>query len=133
VLATSSSVAVTRGPNGCTVLSGWWVSLYDNYSTPDPGELHIDHVVALAEAWRSGAWSWTSEQRRLYYDNQANLLAVTASTNLSKSDRGPESWQPPNRAGWCEYTRIYIRTKATWSLSVDPAEYQALSNMRAGC
>src|SRR6056297_1534309 len=39
----------------CSLDDGFWLSTYDGYSTPDPTELEIDHVVALAEAWRSGA------------------------------------------------------------------------------
>lgn len=43
--------------------TGGWLSIYDGYTTPDPSELEIDHVVALAEAWDSGASSWDAGQR----------------------------------------------------------------------
>jgi len=132
VLIATSQQSTTRSAS-CTVQAGWWVSGYDGYSTPDPSELDIDHVVALGEAWRSGANTWTSERRAAYYQDTSNLLAVTAATNRSKGDRDPASWQPPNRAYWCTFTAIYISTKAKWQLAVDPAEHAALLNMRTGC
>jgi len=132
VLIATSQQPVARNA-GCTVRSGWWVSGYDGYSTPDPSELDIDHVVALGEAWRSGASTWTPERRAAFYQDTSNLLAVTAATNRSKGDRDPASWQPPNRANWCTFTRIYIAPKVKWQLSVDPAEHTALQNMRTGC
>ena len=126
--------ATSQRPGGpCDTDDGWWVSLYDGYSTPDPAELHVDHVVALAEAWRSGASDWTPHRRRRFHDDPANLLAVTAAMNLSKGDKDPATWQPPNRDGWCEFTEVYIRAKAKWELTVDEAEHRALTNMRREC
>jgi len=58
VLKNESSVNVTESST-CRVLTGHWWSLYDGVTTNDASTLDIDHVVALAEAWRSGAWAWT--------------------------------------------------------------------------
>ncbi len=41
----------------CKVVGGVWVSLYDGRRVEQPSQLDIDHVVPLAEAWESGAWS----------------------------------------------------------------------------
>ncbi len=115
---------------------GGWLSLYDGYSTPDASELDIDHVVALAEAWRSGADGWDAERREAFandLDDPAALVAVTAATNRSKGDRDPASWQPPNRDAWCEYATAWVATKLRWGLSADQAEVDALRNMLRGC
>lgn len=112
------------------------VSPYDGYETPDPAELGIDHVVALTEAWRSGAATWTCERRLAYADDldePAALVAVTAATNASKSDRDPSSWQPPNPDDWCRFARAWATVKLRWGLSADPAEVAALSSMARGC
>lgn len=117
-------------------LSFGWFSLYDGYTTDDPSELDIDHVVALAEAWRSGADGWDADRRRDFandLDEPDALIAVTAATNRSKSDKDPARWQPPNRDGWCQWAGGWVKVKAKWSLSVDQAEADALHNILRGC
>lgn len=136
VLQAESAIPVQLGPSGCHVVAGQWLSIYDGYSTPDPSELEIDHVVALAEAWRSGASEWSPERRMAFANDLGHpdaLVAVTAAMNRSKSDRDPASWQPPNRAAWCMYASDWVTVKAWWHLSVDEAEATALRNMLAGC
>lgn len=115
--------------------SGGWLSIYDGYSTSDARELDIDHVVALGEAWRSGAAGWDPARRAFAndLDEPGALIAVTAATNRSKSDRDPVSWQPPNPAGWCEFATSWAATKVRWGLSADQAEVDALRNMLRAC
>lgn len=115
---------------------GGWLSVFDNYSTDDPSELDIDHMVPLAEAWRSGASRWSGQQRLAFandLDHPASLIAVTAATNRSKSDGDPAQWQPPNREAWCGYVTDWVATKLRWSLTADEAEVRALHNMSRGC
>ncbi|MGI8940084.1 MAG: HNH endonuclease family protein [Iamia sp.] len=109
-----------------------WVSLYDNYSTDDESELDIDHMVPLAEAWRSGASTWEPSQRIAYandLDAPTSLIAVTAATNRSKSDKDPAQWQPPSDDAWCAYVDAWVTTKTRWALTADTAELAALRNM----
>lgn len=111
---------------------GGWLSIFDGYSTDDPSELDIDHVVALGEAWRSGASQWDGAQRIAFandLDDPDPLVAVSASTNRSKSDRDPASWQPPNLDAWCPFATAWIDTKHRWALTADQTEVDALRNM----
>jgi hypothetical protein len=127
---------VERRPDLPGLPGGGWLSIYDGYSTPDAGELDIDHVVALAEAWRSGANTWDAAQREVFANDLGDpgaLIAVTASSNLSKRDRDPASWQPPNQGAWCEFAGAWVTTKVRWALTADPAEVGALRNMLVGC
>ncbi|MFA5565993.1 MAG: HNH endonuclease family protein [Acidimicrobiia bacterium] len=114
---------------------GGWLSIYDNYWTDDPGELEIDHVVALAEAWRSGAWEWDEARRREFANDldSPQLIAVTMASNRSKSDKDPANWQPSNRDAWCDYAASWIMIKSKWGLTADQAEVDALRNMLRGC
>ncbi len=112
---------------------GGWLSIYDGYTTNNPDELDIDHVVALGEAWVSGADTWDTARRTQYANDPSNLLAVSAVTNRSKGDRDPAEWQPPNRVGWCRFATIWTTTKAKYGLTADPAEVRALTNMLSGC
>lgn len=113
---------------------GGWYSVYDGYSTDDDSELDVDHVVALSEAWDSGAASWTAARREEFANAIGpELIAVTAATNRSKGDDDPAEWQPPVREDWCRFTTAWIAVKAEWGLTADPSEIAALRNMRRQC
>lgn len=115
--------------------AGGWLSIYDGYSTDDPSEFDVDHVVALGEAWDSGASSWNAERREAFTNDldSGQLVAVTAATNRSKSDRDPSDWQPPNRDAWCDWGAAWIGVKVKWELTADQAEVDALTNIMRGC
>ena len=74
-------------------------SVYDGVMWSDPAELEVDHVVALKEAWDSGAWGWTPERRSAFgndLEDARSLRAVTGSVNQAKSDKDPSNWIPPD-------------------------------------
>jgi hypothetical protein len=98
-------------------VSGRWRSYYDGIEETVPGKLDIDHVVPLAEAWRSGASSWTASDRKRFANDLTDpqLVAVSYSSNRSKGDKGPEEWRP-RRAAWCLYARWWVRVKSVWNL-----------------
>jgi len=110
-----------------------WVSRYDGAELVDPETVQVDHVVPLREATRSGARSWTDEQRTAFYNDPANLWAVSASSNASKGDSDPAWWRPPDRSVWCDYASTYAAVKTTYRLTVDTAERDALAAMLATC
>jgi len=135
-LLEESVIPPTIDPATCEVLAGRWWSSYDDVWITDPSQLDIDHLVPLAEAWRSGAWAWTADQRLAYANDTSNwqtLTAVTATSNRSKSDSDPSEWRPTNSSTWCAYATAWIEVKATWQLSVDEIEAIRLSEMLATC
>jgi hypothetical protein len=115
--------------------SGGWLSVYDGYSTDNPSELDIDHVVPLSEAWVSGADRWDAATLEAFANDldSRELVAVTASTNRSKGDQDPASWQPSSRGDWCDYVTAWVTVKQKWGLTADQAEVNALMNMSAAC
>jgi len=118
----------------CTI-TGVWVSLYDGRTLRSPRQLQIDHMVPLANAWRSGARSW-SRAKRIDYANDLTdplLYAVSISTNESKGDSGPEEWKPPRKAAWCVYSRAWVTVKSRWKLTVTRSERSALRSMLGTC
>ena len=124
------------GRNGCDVTAGEWVSIYDGVTTTDPSTLDVDHMVPLAEAWRSGAHAWDAERRARFanhMDDPDHLIAVTASSNRSKSDSPPNVWRPPASNSWCRYATAWVQVKITWDLSGTTAERDALGQMLATC
>jgi hypothetical protein len=125
---------VQRDPFGCHVVEGDWYSVFDAVSHSGPAEdVDIDHVVSLAEAWDSGAGTWTEEERRDFANDPANLLVVTATSNRSKGDSDVAEWQPPRHDAWCLTATITIQIKTRWKLSIDQAEHQRLDEMARTC
>jgi hypothetical protein len=130
----SQSAVTTRGR--CTVSTGQWVSAYDGVTLTDASALDIDHFVPLNEAWGSGAYSWDSATRVSYGNDlgyDASLLAVTASSNRSKSDKDPAQWMPASHDYFCDYAATWVAVKWRWSLSVDSLERLTLQSVLNGC
>jgi hypothetical protein len=125
---------VTTGPD-CDITSGTWTSPYDGRTVTDPTELDIDHVVPLANAWRTGASDWSDAQRERFANDMDSpeLLAVSSTTNRSKGDQDPSQWRPPQRDFWCTYAGKWISVKSHWKLSVTVAEKSALTDMLETC
>ncbi|MGH9243801.1 MAG: HNH endonuclease family protein [Acidimicrobiales bacterium] len=136
VLAWESFEWVDYDDAGCNVVWGEWWSAYDDVWLTDPADIHIDHVIALAEAWRSGARFWSTDQRRAFANDlsrEETLRAVSGSANASKSDRDPSEWLPPNGAFVCHHLIEWVVVKEAWDLSVDGAEYDALYDGLLAC
>jgi hypothetical protein len=91
------------------------------------------HIVPLAEAWRSGAAAWNTAQLTQYANNQLVLIAVDDSTNQSKGDKSPDLWQPPNQGAHCLYAKRWIAIKATYVLTASTNEETALNQMLNTC
>lgn len=126
--------ATTR--NTCTVSTGSWVSVYDGVTVTDASKLDIDHFVPLAEAWVSGAYAWPNEKKVRYGNDLGygpSLVAVTASSNRSKSDSDPAKWMPTNRSYYCDYAATWVAVKWRWSLTVDTLERRAIQAVLTGC
>lgn len=133
---TRETVLIRDGVNvktdtACASTHGSWTSVYDNVKTTDPSSFDIDHVVPLAEAWGSGASSWTAARRQDFANDlsRPQLIAVSASSNRSKSDRDPAEWQPTNADWRCEYVREWVNVKYYYDLAVDSAEKTAVIGM----
>jgi hypothetical protein len=119
----------------CEPTGGRWYSVYDAVYVNDDSDVDIDHIVALAEAWRSGANTWTTARREQFANDLtiAQLIAVSASSNRSKGDKDPASWKPPNTSVHCIYAREWIWVKYTYGLSLQSAEKTALQSMLNAC
>ena len=118
----------------CTLTGGTWLSPYDGVKTTKASALDIDHLVPLSEAWRSGAWAWSTEQRQSFANDLEDtraLIAVSLGQNRSKGDKDPAQWLPPK--GVCTYIADWIAIKARYQLSVDPVEATFLRTKVKSC
>ncbi|MGR8010765.1 HNH endonuclease family protein [Streptomyces hypolithicus] len=121
--------------SSCAAVSGNWFSEYDGATWSAASDVDIDHMVPLAEAWRSGASSWTTSQRQVFANDlgQPQLIAVTDNVNQSKSDQDPGEWLPPLTSYRCTYARMWVDVKHHYSLTVDSTEKSALQGILNNC
>jgi hypothetical protein len=134
VLMDESLSAPQVDPFGCFVVVGDWLSSYDGQVVGDPAELDIDHVVALKEAWESGAWSWSPERRMAYANDLSDdrtLAAVTSRSNESKGENDPSTWLPVPSA-LCQYVADWVSIKARWGMSMDDSEWRRVEQLLQG-
>lgn len=119
----------------CAATSGRWYSAYDGVWNDAASDVDIDHVVALAEAWRSGASAWTTSRRQEFANSlgDGQLIAVTDKVNVAKSDHDAAHWQPPLASYRCMYAKQVVNVKYRWGLSMDQGEKTAISSMLATC
>jgi hypothetical protein len=120
----------------CKVSTGTWMSLYDGATFKNARDLDIDHMVPLKEAWESGAESWNDNKRRTYANDteyDKSLIAVSASSNRSKSDRDPADWMPEDETYTCLYIADWVSVKYRWNFTIDKTEKQALDGYVKDC
>ncbi|MBK1666721.1 hypothetical protein CKO28_01505 [Rhodovibrio sodomensis] len=136
VLLSESRVRPAMSADGCDVVAGEWFDPFTGRTFSDPRDLHVDHLVPLAEAHRSGAHRWSAAKRRAYANDLSDprsLIAVSAGANMSKGADDPAHWLPENRNYRCTYVRHWVAVKDRWNLSMDPAERRAVEQVRATC
>jgi hypothetical protein len=121
--------------SGCNVVAGSWTSLYDGKVLSSPTKVDIDHMVPLANAWRSGAAKWSTDEREEFANDldDPQLIAVSAASNRSKGDQDPSTWKPTESSSWCEYAQDWIEVKSKWKLTVTAKEKTALKDMLEKC
>ena len=121
--------------SSCAAISGRWYSPYDGATWYAASDVDIDHVVPLAEAWRSGASSWTTSRRQSFANDLTHpqLIAVTDNVNQAKGDQDPSTWQPPLSSYRCTYSKMWITVKYTWGLTLQSSEKSALQTMLNTC
>jgi len=135
IRASEAPVSFTQ-PTECTVKTGRWTDPWSGAVTTVAHDFQIDHTVPLANAWHSGAWSWTQAQRVAYandFNDTDHLVPILTSENETKGDRGPDEWRPPNQRAWCRYALAWDRIKAKWHLNATPTEWNAITSMAATC
>ncbi len=125
--------------NGCKVQSG---TLEDPYTgqtinfmrgQETSEAVQIDHVVALSNAWSTGAYALDSETRYELSQDPLNLIAVDGQANQDKSDQDASTWLPSNEKFQCQYVARQISVKAKYHLWVTPAEKSSMQRVLASC
>ncbi|RJO79388.1 HNH endonuclease [Nocardia panacis] len=96
-------------------------------------DVQIDHIVALSNAWQTGAQKLSEDRRRDLANDPINLQAVDGPTNQAKSDSDANDWLPPNKGYRCAYVTRQIQVKTTYSLWVTKDEKDAMTRELTSC
>jgi hypothetical protein len=120
----------------CNVISG---TLDDPYTatvinfTKGSSAVQIDHVVALSNAWQTGAQYFTRAFRIQLANDPMELLAVQGDANQQKSDGDAATWLPSNKSFRCQYVARQVAVKQKYGMWVTDAEKQAIQNVLQTC
>jgi hypothetical protein len=140
ILARDLTRAVFKaGTHGCVVLSGTLAEPYTGRTISfvrgqgTSEAVQIDHVVALSDAWQTGAQGWAASRRAAFANDPLNLLAVDGPLNMAKGDGDAATWLPPNRGYRCSYVARQEAVKIEYGLWMTPAEKDAIAAILRTC
>jgi hypothetical protein len=125
--------------NGCTVLSGTLVDPFSGETinfvqgAKTSSDVQIDHLVALSNAWQTGAFKLTAEQRKSLANDPLNLLAVKGRLNSQKGDGDAATWLPPLKSYRCDYVSRQIAVKIKYKLWFTAPEKEAMIRILESC
>ena len=134
-----TDVVFREGTRNCVVESGTLIDPYSgatiNFVKGEKSsmEVQIDHVVALSNAWQTGAFKLSLERRTEFANDPENLLAVQGRLNSQKGDGDAATWLPPLKKYRCTYVSKQISIKAKYNLWVTPPEKAAMKTILAKC
>ncbi|WP_068477175.1 HNH endonuclease family protein [Pseudoclavibacter helvolus] len=135
----ASMTDVDLNRDGCRVDTGVFLDPYsgdeiDFERGPNTSPLvQIDHVVALANAWRTGAKELSFEERVELSNDPMNLQATAGWVNDDKKSQDAANWLPPQESYHCTYVARQIVVKATYNLWVTQAEHDAMRDVLEHC
>jgi hypothetical protein len=130
---------ISLDTKGCEVLKGVLNDPYTGtvinfvHGQETSSAVQIDHVVALGDAWQTGAQQLSMSSRTQLANDPLELSAVDGPSNDQKGDSDAASWLPPNKADRCDYVAKQILVKQKYSLWVTQAEHDAMQQVLSGC
>ena len=131
-----TDITYKEGTRDCKVIAG---QLLDPFSgkviifSPTKVVIDIDHVVALSNAWQTGAAYFDKSVRMQIANDPLNLLAVDSKLNRQKGDGDAATWLPPNKSFRCEYVARQVAVKAKYKLWVTEPEKVAITKILSNC
>lgn len=123
--------ATSTDAKPCTIEQGEWLDPYTNQKFTLDGEIQIDHMVPLKEAYDAGAMQWSRSKRCVYANflgMKQHLISTSNFENQSKSDKTPAEYIPPQKDYVCTYLKNWLNVKLVWKLSMSSIEAAAIKN-----
>ncbi|MEY2851239.1 MAG: hypothetical protein RJA96_1110 [Actinomycetota bacterium] len=123
----------------CVVLSGTLIDPFSGETinfvrgNTSSMEVQIDHVVALSNAWQTGAFKLSIKERTAFANDPMNLLAVKGRLNSQKGDGDAATWLPPLKSYRCDYVARQIAVKIKYKLWFTAPEKEAMVRILKSC
>ena len=123
----------------CVVMTGVLLDPYSGETinflrgVATSSEVQIDHVVALSNAWQTGAFKLTIEKRTALANDPLNLLAVKGRLNSQKGDGDAATWLPPKKNYRCSYVARQVAVKYKYGLWLTAPEKAAILKLLKPC
>ena len=123
----------------CVILSGTLIDPFSGETinfvrgVVTSNEVQIDHTVALSNAWQTGAFKLTADQRKAFANDPLNLLAVKGRLNSQKGDGDAATWLPPLKSFRCDYVSRQIAVKMKYKLWFTAPEKEAMIRILKTC
>jgi hypothetical protein len=123
----------------CVVLSGTLIDPFSGETinfvrgNTSSMEVQIDHVVALSNAWQTGAFKLSIKERTAFANDPMNLLAVKGRLNSQKGDGDAATWLPPLKSYRCDYVARQIAVKIKYKLWFTAPEKEAMIRILKSC
>ena len=131
-----TNITFKAGTRDCKVIAGQLLDPFSGkvltFSTTKV-VIDIDHVVALSNAWQTGAAYFDKNTRLLIANDPINLLAVDAKLNRQKGDGDAATWLPLNKSFRCEYVARQVAVKSKYKLWVTEPEKVAITKILSNC
>jgi len=131
-----TNITYQVGTRDCKVIAGQLLDPFSGkvitFSTTKV-VIDIDHVVALSNAWQTGAAYFDKGKRTQIANDPLNLLAVDSKLNRQKGDGDAATWLPPSKAFRCEYVARQVAVKAKYGLWVTQPEKVAIDKILSTC
>ena len=134
-----SSIIYKVSSHDCVVLSGVLVDPYSGESinflrgVSTSSEVQIDHVVALLNAWQTGAFKLNLENRTAFANDPLNLLAVKGRLNSQKGAGDAATWLPPKKSYRCAYVARQVAVKYKYGLWLTAPEKATILKLLIPC
>lgn len=134
-----TAITLKSDSHGCVVLTGSLTDPYTGQQMPfsrtsaTSSAVDIDHIVALGNAWATGANTWDDNTRQQFANDALNLLATSATANLAKGDADAAGWLPPASTYACPYIARQIAVKSKYHLTVTASERAAMARVLTTC
>ena len=131
-----TNITYKVGTRDCKVVGGQLLDPFSGKSltfSSTKSNIDIDHLVALSNAWQTGAAYFDKTKRTQIANDPLNLLAVDAKLNRQKGDGDAATWLPPAKSFRCEYVAAQIAVKVKYSLWLTAPEKSAMSRVLESC
>ena len=131
-----TNITYKVGTRDCKVVGGQLLDPFTGKSltfSSTKSNIDIDHLVALSNAWQTGAAYFDKAKRTQIANDPLNLLAVDAKLNRQKGDGDAATWLPPAKSFRCEYVAAQIAVKVKYSLWLTAPEKSAMSRVLESC